>query len=404
VGAPLGRRVLAWLIDAIIVGIPAAIAYAAMLPGVLDKSADAADGTTSFTPSDLFPLIGLAWGLTLVAGLVLVSVEGVTGRTPGKLALGLRTGDVETGRPIGVGRGIVRGLVFGAFALACYVGELLVLLSPVFDASPRRQGWHDKAARAMVVRVPAAAAVAGPRPPAPAPAVATVPPASMTSAPAAPYAGVPPFTPAPYAPAPYDAAPGAGSLGGPTAPSSRPGLITGVPGVTSPAVPAAPAWTGGLPAPQAPPAPAPAMPGPVPSMPSAAPGIELELPDGSAVRVTGRALLGRDPAVPPSSTGPAPLLVAVPDPGRSVSKTHAEVGVDGAGLWLVDRGSTNGTTVEVPGAAPLTAAPGQQVRVPAGATVRLGDAAVLVRGDGSDVLDESTVISVRRPPSGGGSW
>ncbi|MFC8731943.1 RDD family protein [Luteimicrobium sp. NPDC057192] len=410
VGAPLGRRVLAWLIDAIIVGIPSWIAVAVMLPGILDKSADAASGTTAFTPSDLFPLQALVWGLMLVAGLVVVGIEGATGRTVGKLALGLRTQDVATGLPIGVARGIVRGLVFGAFMLVCWVGELLVLLSPVFDSSPRRQGWQDKAARAVVVRVeavapaarPLASAAAAPAPPAP------TPPAAAPAA-AAPYAGVPPFTPAPYGTAPQAPAPSATSTtsGGwappaapapgaaaPAAPAAT-GMVTGVPGAGAPAAPQTPApqspqaaWTGGPAAPAA----------------AAGPGFDLGLPDGSTVRVTGPTLLGRDPAVPPSQTGPAPQLVPVPDPGRSVSKTHAELGVDAHGLWLVDRGSTNGTTVEVPGATPVKATPGQQVRVPAGATVRLGDAAVLVRGDGPDVPDESTVISSRRPPSGGGSW
>jgi len=90
-------------------------------------------------------------------------------------------------------------------------------------------------------------------------------------------------------------------------------------------------------------------------------------------------------------------------PDRSVSKTHAELGVDEAGLWLVDRGSTNGTTVEAPGAAPVRANPGERVRVPAGSVLRVGDAVVAVSG-GDDGFDESTVISARRPPSGGGSW
>ncbi|MGC5167649.1 RDD family protein [Luteimicrobium sp. DT211] len=387
VPAPLGRRVLAWLIDAVVIGIPAAVAVAVMLPGVLDKGDDAASGTTALTPSDLFPLQAVAWGLTLVAGLVLVSFEGTTGRTVGKLALGLRTQDVATGRPIGVARGIVRGLVFGAFALLCWVGEILVLLSPVFDSSPRRQGWQDKAARAVVVSVEPAAPA-----PRPGPGAAAMPAAPAAPAPApAPYAGVPPFTPAP----PYGAAPQSPAQPTPSggwAPPAAP-----APGAAAPAVQAMPGLVTGIPGAGAPAAP-PAAAGP-PAV--AAPGFDLGLPDGSTVRVTGPTLLGRDPAVPPSQAGPAPQLVAVPDPGRSVSKTHAELGVDASGLWLVDRGSTNGTTVEAPGAAPVTAEPGRQVRVPAGATVRLGDAAVVVHGD---LPDESTVISARRPPSAGGSW
>jgi hypothetical protein len=33
----------------------------------------------------------------------------------------------------------------------CYVGALLVYLSPLFDSSGRVQGWHDKAANTLVI-------------------------------------------------------------------------------------------------------------------------------------------------------------------------------------------------------------------------------------------------------------
>jgi len=442
VGATEGKRVLAWLIDWIVIAVPGGIVTALMLPGIMDDGTPVGDGTVSVAPSALFPLYALVYGLFLVGGLVMVSFEGATGRTLGKLALGLRTQDVATGKPIGVGRGIVRGLVFGVSILACGIGLFVMLLSPLFDKSPRRQGWFDKAARAVVVQVarpraPQASFVPGAKPglaPVPGPAAQAGPAAYPAPAyPGAPFAGAPvaPAAPAPAAPPaptapPVAPAPGPAGAGWapPAAPSpaapgpaGRPaasapnGLVTGVPGAPAAgsSAPTAATWAGG----QSPQAAAPQAPGPqapAPQAPAAqgAPagagsGFSLTLPDGSTVLVAGPALLGRDPVVPPSTTSPAPVLVAVPD--RSVSKTHAELGVDSSGLWLVDRGSTNGTSVEAPGVAAVRAAPGQQVRVPAGSVVRLGDAVIAVGGHGGDDgFDESTVISARRPPSGGGSW
>jgi predicted component of type VI protein secretion system len=66
-------------------------------------------------------------------------------------------------------------------------------------------------------------------------------------------------------------------------------------------------------------------------------------------------------------------LVPVADPSRSVSKTHAELDVDAGGLWVTDRGSTNGTVVSEPGHAPRVVAPGTRARAPFGAAVHLGE-------------------------------
>ncbi|MGO1333799.1 MAG: FHA domain-containing protein, partial [Cellulosimicrobium funkei] len=86
-------------------------------------------------------------------------------------------------------------------------------------------------------------------------------------------------------------------------------------------------------------------------------------------------LVGRNPQAP--DDGPW-TLVALDDPTRSVSKTHAELRVDPSGLWLTDRGSTNGTVVSVPGAPPRVAEPGTRVRVPVGATIHVGDRRLVV--------------------------
>jgi predicted component of type VI protein secretion system len=103
--------------------------------------------------------------------------------------------------------------------------------------------------------------------------------------------------------------------------------------------------------------------------------VVLELESGERRVVDRPTLLGRNPQAP--DDGPW-NLVAVDDPTRSVSKTHAELRADPSGLWLTDRGSTNGTVVSVPGAPPRVAEPGTRVRVPVGATIHVGDRRIVV--------------------------
>ncbi len=69
----------------------------------------------------------------------------------------------------------------------------------------------------------------------------------------------------------------------------------------------------------------------------------LLLDTGARVPVTGLLLIGRAPT---SAGGdPTAVLVTVPDPDSSVSRTHLAVGRDGRGLWVRDLGSTNRTIV-----------------------------------------------------------
>ncbi|TWG81969.1 FOG: FHA domain [Cellulosimicrobium cellulans J34] len=176
------------------------------------------------------------------------------------------------------------------------------------------------------------------------------------------------------------------------------GLITGVPGVgggapSAPSAPSAPAPAPATPAPAAvPPTAAPAAPTAEPDEaewdstrltardvramdPAPDVAVVIELESGERRPVDRPTLLGRNPQAP--DDGPW-NLVAVDDPTRSVSKTHAELRVDPSGLWLTDRGSTNGTVVSVPGAPPRVAEPGARVRVPVGATIHVGDRRIVV--------------------------
>ncbi|WP_205844267.1 RDD family protein [Mycolicibacterium sp. GF69] len=75
------------------------------------------------------------------------------GATVGKMAVGIKVVDQFTGAVIGIGPAFVRQVIPFVGALILLVGALLVYLSPLFDSSGRMQGWHDKAARDLVIAV-----------------------------------------------------------------------------------------------------------------------------------------------------------------------------------------------------------------------------------------------------------
>ena len=501
VPASVGKRVLAYVIDALAAFLLGGAFLGAGSWQVANATGD--DGT----PAGAVALTLVGIGLLGALGLTQWWYHGRRGATLGKALVGLRTVDADTGQPIGMGRALVRALVVAAGSLALGIGQLVVLASPLFDAGGRRQGWHDKAARALLVDVvtgvdpvraraseaaatarldgllapvavvdlgPATPAVPPPPPPPPAvPGLPTpadrVPSAPDVAAPVLPTAALPDSA-VPTAPdylAPYPAAvpppPAPGEIADlaaqarpavtPVDDDDRTGIISAVPGVR-PVVPggpppleptilvdhvpeglAVPASAGGtaegdgdagLPVPVAGEAVPLALPGhgvdhgvghgvdhgvdhgaaPVGAGPAgvAADGASgdedlddleatrlsltgtgrgrrrsdgparavLRLWSGEDVTLTGFALLGRNPVRRDDEPLPE-QVITVPDQRRSVSKTHLSAGVDVAGLWVRDRGSTNGTVITLPDGAQVICAPGQQVRVPVGATVSFGD-------------------------------
>lgn len=215
-------------------------------------------------------------------------------------------------------------------------------------------------------------------------------PASAAAAAPEPIGDGPLFAPPP-APTGPAAAPGAGAAASPPAPAVGAGFISSVPWET-PAPAAAPAPAPAASAPAAPAAMPPVPPPPaVPeAAPAAAPAAAIDegptvartaLPRAGATLVmdTGqrialvapRTLLGRAPvAVPPWDKADT---VPVIDPDRSISKTHLAVLLDGDRLSVRELGSTNGSAVVAADGARTTLLMGQDVVVPDGARVELGD-------------------------------
>ncbi|MGX5696207.1 FHA domain-containing protein [Agromyces soli] len=97
----------------------------------------------------------------------------------------------------------------------------------------------------------------------------------------------------------------------------------------------------------------------------------LAAPAGADVAVLGPSVVGRAPRA--ADAPGAAYAVAIDDPARTVSKTHALIVPDGAALVVTDLRSTNGVRVERPG--------GAIERLAAGGTARVGDGEVLVLGE-----------------------
>ena len=87
-----------------------------------------------------------SWASFLLWAAYYVAMEGGSGQTVGKRLVGLRVVDEDTGASIGRPRALVRHLGRIISFMALGLGYLWVLWDP------RKQTWHDKMARAVVVR------------------------------------------------------------------------------------------------------------------------------------------------------------------------------------------------------------------------------------------------------------
>jgi uncharacterized RDD family membrane protein YckC len=141
---PWFTRVLAWLIDNLIVAIPVGIAQGiAIATGENECTTDTLDGYSASCTSSpsAFGLI-----LTVVVGLAaFVFViwnygyrQGTTGSTIGKSVMKFKVVSEKTWQPIGFGLSIVRQLAHIIDGLICYIGYLF----PLWDN--KRQTIADK--------------------------------------------------------------------------------------------------------------------------------------------------------------------------------------------------------------------------------------------------------------------
>jgi uncharacterized RDD family membrane protein YckC len=383
-GKRLGAAVIDWIPPLAVLVITFAIGFAGI-------TRTRSGGFIIYDTASLVLFGGIGLGLTLVYLFVVMAWEARTGKTPGNLLMGIRSADNDGYAP-GAGPVFLRGLITGAgilltllvavlvvvfqwFGAAFFVlaplmlagtaWAVLVVVSNSRDKNGRLRGWHDAAAKTLAFDVKAGrdpittGGIQGPYSFAP----LDLPPVQQVLSPVAGAAPVlPPPTvtqrtlPEPQV-APYQA-----------------------PGRQAPVVEAraseAPAFHAHVPAPavqQRHPdddvdrtqvRPGSAAPAPVAVL-------RIRLDDGRDFQLDRSVLVGRNP-VGQAGEQQAQLL-AVDDPGRSISKTHLHLLTDGAGVWVTDRNSTNGSAMTTPDGHRTPLQPGVPAFVTPGSSVHFGD-------------------------------
>lgn len=100
----------------------------------------------------------------------------------------------------------------------------------------------------------------------------------------------------------------------------------------------------------------------------------LRLSTGDVVSLDRGVLMGRAPKVNDDQTGPErPHVLRLASPDNDISRNHAEVLLQGWHVTVRDLGSTNGTTVALPGQEPMRLRPNAQQVIEPGTVVTLAD-------------------------------
>lgn len=362
VNAAAGKRLAAWLLDAV----PVLIAW--MVFVAVNAEAISRMATSEAAGASLAGSYLVLVAILLAYGIAVWGWEAQTGKTPGNLALGLRTSD-EDGFAPGWLKVFLRRLIVAVSGIVPLVGPVVVVLSNLWDANHQRQGWHDKIAKTLVVDVnqgrnpittgglfgPSTFAPGGATAPGQAghPDFAGTAPATEWPALSAEYGGPGPIASIPGRPAPLPAAtdaPAPTDAPARVEPAERDTLVADAE-VSHPDEelghtqlrPAAPA----------------------------AVGARLVFDDGQVLKLATTALVGRNPA--PAGSEEIAELFNFADMGRSVSKTHLHLAADSSGVWVTDRNSTNGSGVTGADGQRRQLAAGHAQRAVFGDTVHFGD-------------------------------
>jgi len=149
---------------------PAAAAYDAPYPADLDRrfyayAIDRAIGWGLgagvgallwwvFDQQDALVVAGAVVGTIVAVSLVFAVLQGTSGATPGKSALGIRSVKEATGRQPGVGGALLRAVILGLAGLpTAGLGIATLAWTAAMDADGRRRGWHDLVTGTLVTDV-----------------------------------------------------------------------------------------------------------------------------------------------------------------------------------------------------------------------------------------------------------
>ena len=301
-----GRRLVAYLIDAIVPDV-------LVLLGVVNLGVGGPGWLTV-----------VLWVLVVLWLVLLLWMYGKLAAGPGMRLMHLQLVGLRNGRPIGLGRTFIRGVLL---ALMTDITILLIIMVILMWRQPRRQGWHDLVADSVVIEErPLAPLRPGEtrdprvwirqlfsrseRQPHEPPAVAgSQPRPAIDAGPVPSQERQPESQPEPQ-PEPQHA--------------SEPEPVAEQQTTVHPAAVAA-----------EPPQPAP------PNI-----GWAVVLDGAREIPITRLTIFGRNPQPRPGEDDAQ--LIKVVDEARTVSKTHVAVNVDSRGVFVTDRGSTNGSAVTDP--------------------------------------------------------
>lgn len=148
------RRLAARIVDALILAVVHGFLWVLGVLGSLGTQGVVWDGRDDLS-------FGLPFGpeIAIIAAAVGAVYEtgfiAYRGQTPGKMLLGIMVADVEGGGFPSISSAFVRWLLPSALGVLPFVGWLLEGVAYAWLlVDRRRQGWHDKAARTIVVRAP----------------------------------------------------------------------------------------------------------------------------------------------------------------------------------------------------------------------------------------------------------
>ena len=103
----------------------------------------------------------------------------------------------------------------------------------------------------------------------------------------------------------------------------------------------------------------------------------LRVSSGATAVLDADIIIGRLPQGTSSTAAQSPRLLAVPSPGKAISKTHCAVRVEGWNMRVEDLGSTNGTFLLRAGEEPRRVPEHQQLFLRIGDVIDIGDGTTL---------------------------
>ncbi|GAA1356469.1 RDD family protein [Streptomyces beijiangensis] len=157
--ASMGRRLGARALDGLAIGIVYLVLSFAGLASAFGAAKDCDPNSSDYSScvnDASSSIVASLMGVILIFGVITLLYEwlmvGLAGATFGKMILGVKVIKESTGQNPGLGAGFIRWIIPMVGAFLCYIGAILVYLSPFFDNSGKLQGWHDRAAGTLVIK------------------------------------------------------------------------------------------------------------------------------------------------------------------------------------------------------------------------------------------------------------